>query len=82
MDFINFFGRFPTNLNAPLEKRIEMKNQARREKKKKFLLLRSESDFYFLIEQRLKEDGFELLDIFSRIPAGNVPRVSYLSKSH
>jgi hypothetical protein len=59
-----------------------MKNQARREKKKKFLLLRSESDFYFLIEQRLKEDGFELLDIFSRIPAGNVPRVSYLSKSH
>lgn len=55
-----------------------MEIERQRLEKKKLVVLRSERDFYSLIEQRLKEAGFELLNIFKETSRRNSQQASYL----
>ncbi len=58
-----------------------MEPKGQKQQKKKLVVLRSEGDFYFLIERRLKEAGFELLNIFEKNPPRKVRQASYLHGS-
>lgn len=42
-----------------------MKRAIKKIKKRKILVINSERDFFASIEKKMKQDGFELLDLFS-----------------
>jgi DNA-binding response OmpR family regulator len=44
-----------------------MSNQQKMATENKLFVIEDERDFYFLIEQRLEQEGYEVLDTFSHI---------------